>query len=173
MEQEEERQQERKENIVQIMIIAVGFVIAALFLIPFYSASPIRVYSVENSGSLSEASSEKTVKKEESDEEDWEVSSDWLAEASSGTVSEAEPLPAAVSPSGSGEQEVLVEKSIDINRADRDELDKLPGIGPVLAERIIEYREENGGFSEIEELKSVNGIGDKTFEKVRDYVIVG
>lgn len=171
--EKEEGRQERKENIVQIMIIAVGFVIAALFLIPFCSASPIQVYNVENNGTFSEAGFEKAVEKEGSDGDDWEDSSDWLAEASDGTVSEIEPSSAAVSPSGSREQEVLVEKSIDINRAGQDELDRLPGIGPVLAGRIIQYREENGGFSDIEELKSVDGIGDKTFEKVRDYVIAG
>lgn len=166
MEREEERQLKRRKNIVQILIITVGFVIIALFLAAFHSASPIQVYSVMNSGTVSEAEPEKAAEKEESDDDDWEDSSDWLAEASAGTVSETS------SQAEAGEQEILMEKSIDINRASQDELDKLPGIGSVLAGRIIEYRKENGRFSTIEELKSVDGIGEKTFEKVRDYVIV-
>jgi len=62
---------------------------------------------------------------------------------------------------------------ININTADETELDKLPGIGPVKASDIIAYREENGGFGSIEELKNVSGIGDKTFENLKDLVTVG
>lgn len=166
MEREEERQLKRRKRIVQILIVAIGFVIISLFLIPFYSASPIQVYHVENDEAVFETASQKAGEKEGSDEDDWDDSSDWLAEASGGAVSETSSL------AETGEQEVLMEKSIDINRADQDELDRLPGIGPALAKRIIEYREENGGFSEIEELRSVDGIGDRTFEKVRDFVTV-
>ncbi len=62
---------------------------------------------------------------------------------------------------------------IDINNADLTELDKLPGIGPVWASDIIFYRDENGGFGLIEELKNISGIGDKTFENIEDMVMVG
>lgn len=61
----------------------------------------------------------------------------------------------------------------DLNKADKIELDALPGIGPALAQRIIEYREEHGGFSEIEDLKKVKGIGDTLFEKLRDKITAG
>lgn len=71
-----------------------------------------------------------------------------------------------------GEKEVLVEKSIDLNTASEEELEKLPGIGPVLAERIISYRRENGGFLDIEELMDVDGIGEKLFQKVQDFITV-
>ena len=62
---------------------------------------------------------------------------------------------------------------ININTADEAELDKLPGIGPARAADIIAYRDENGGFTSIEELKNISGIGDKTFEEMKDLVTVG
>ncbi len=61
----------------------------------------------------------------------------------------------------------------DLNKADKIELDALPGIGPALAQRIIEYREEHGAFSCPEDLKNVKGIGDALFEKLRDRVTAG
>ena len=79
---------------------------------------------------------------------------------------------AAPSESGRDEKAVLVEKSVDLNRAGKDELDQLPGIGPAMAERIIQYREENGGFIDIEEIQEVSGIGDKTVEKIKEYIFV-
>jgi competence protein ComEA len=48
-----------------------------------------------------------------------------------------------------------------------EELERLPGIGPVLAERIVEYRQTAGGFRRVEQLKLVKGIGAKKFERVR------
>jgi competence protein ComEA len=62
---------------------------------------------------------------------------------------------------------------ININTATIEELDTLPGIGPGYAQRIIEYREQNGPFGAIEEITLVSGIGDATFEKIRDRITVG
>lgn len=59
---------------------------------------------------------------------------------------------------------------ININSARVEELDKLEGVGPSLASKIIEYRQKNGGFRNINELKLVSGIGDKMFEKIKDRV---
>lgn len=61
---------------------------------------------------------------------------------------------------------------ININSADSATLQQISGIGPVTADKIIEYRKTNGGFTKIEDLKNVNGIGDKTFEKMKDYVTI-
>ncbi len=61
---------------------------------------------------------------------------------------------------------------ININRANIMELKELPGIGDVLAGRIIEYRNEKGGFKSIEEIKNVNGIGDKRFSDIKDKVTI-
>jgi comEA protein len=57
---------------------------------------------------------------------------------------------------------------IDINTANAYELEGLPGIGPVLARRIIEYRDKHGRFQTLSELKKVNGIGDAKLEAIRD-----
>lgn len=61
---------------------------------------------------------------------------------------------------------------ININKATSDELQNLPGIGPSKAEAIIAYREDSGLFQTIEDLKLVTGIGDKTFERLQDQIIV-
>jgi competence protein ComEA len=51
-----------------------------------------------------------------------------------------------------------------------EELDKLNGVGPSLAQRILDYRQKNGGFKTIDEIKLVPGIGDKLFEKIKDEI---
>jgi competence protein ComEA len=61
---------------------------------------------------------------------------------------------------------------VNINTATAEELDTLPGIGPAIAQRIIEYRLTNGPFQSIEEIKNVSGIGDKLFEKLKDLITV-
>ena len=60
---------------------------------------------------------------------------------------------------------------ININTATSEELQELPGIGPVLAQRIIDYRTQDG-FNSIEEIKNVKGIGDATFEKLRNFIAI-
>ena len=59
---------------------------------------------------------------------------------------------------------------VSINDADLSKLKEIPGIGDVKANAIIMYREKNGGFKSIEELKNVDGIGEKTFEKIKDSI---
>jgi len=62
---------------------------------------------------------------------------------------------------------------ININTASRSELTDLPGIGNVLAGRIVEYRTSNGSFKKIEDLRNVSGIGEKRFEAIKDRITVG
>ena len=61
---------------------------------------------------------------------------------------------------------------ININTADEKELQKIKGIGSALAGRIIDYRQSNGAFKSIDEIKKVRGIGDKTFEKMKNQITV-
>jgi len=60
---------------------------------------------------------------------------------------------------------------LDINRATAEELEQLPGIGPVLAARIVEYRQMRGRFQSVDELLEVRGIGPKRLEQIRPYVV--
>ena len=62
---------------------------------------------------------------------------------------------------------------VDVNTASLEELDTLHGIGPALAQRIIDYREANGPFNSLEELVEVKGIGEATLEKFRDRAVAG
>jgi competence protein ComEA len=61
---------------------------------------------------------------------------------------------------------------ININTASESELDSLPGIGEVTAQKIIDYRNENGKFSTIEDIKNVKGIGDNKFDDIKDSITV-
>ncbi len=63
-------------------------------------------------------------------------------------------------------------EKVDLNRADIEELTTLPGVGPALAERIVEYRRQNDGFRKIEDLLNVRGIGEKKFAQLEDRITV-
>ena len=63
-------------------------------------------------------------------------------------------------------------EKVNINTASQSELDGLPGIGDSIAQRIIDYREQNGNFKSIEELKEVKGIGEAKFEEIKDRVTI-
>ncbi len=64
------------------------------------------------------------------------------------------------------------EGKININTADSVQLQSIPGIGPSKAERIIEYRQSNGRFKTIDDIKNISGIGNKTFESIKEYITV-
>lgn len=59
---------------------------------------------------------------------------------------------------------------ININTATKEDLDTLPGIGPATAQKIIDYRQEHGNFSSIEDIKNVKGIGEAKFSKMQDKI---
>jgi competence protein ComEA len=69
-------------------------------------------------------------------------------------------------PSGSGSPVPLV----DVNTADQATLEELPGVGPVTARAILDYRTENGAFTSVDQLLEVSGIGDATLAKIAPYV---
>jgi competence protein ComEA len=70
------------------------------------------------------------------------------------------------------EGEEQAPQKIDINRAESWLLEALPGIGEVMAQRIVDCRSENGPFRIIEDLLKVSGIGQATFEQIKDYITV-
>ncbi len=62
--------------------------------------------------------------------------------------------------------------SIDLNSADAQQLQSLPGIGPKLAQRIVEYRQKHGAFHQIDDLLKVKGIGESLLEKIKPYLTI-
>ncbi len=95
----------------------------------------------------------------------------------------APPLPTSPPPSTSSvpsvSSQLSVKRSalsdrvhININTATSQELQTLQGIGPVMAQRIIEYRQISGEFSTVDDLTNVKGIGEKTLERIRDSIAV-
>jgi competence protein ComEA len=73
--------------------------------------------------------------------------------------------PAAAGPAAPGEK-------VNLNTATLAQLDTLPGVGPVLAQRILDYRTSHGGFRSVNDLRQVDGIGDSRFEELKDLVTV-
>ena len=70
-------------------------------------------------------------------------------------------------------EEKVISFPISINHADKEEIMALPGIGDVLADRILAYKEEHGNFSAAEELLNVEGLGKKRLEDIWDLITVG
>jgi competence protein ComEA len=86
-----------------------------------------------------------------------------------------EAKPPVASPAGSpaaATPAVAAGGKVNINTATAQELEALPGIGPALAGRIVEYRTAHGPFRGIEEIKNVSGIGEKVFEEIKDLIEV-
>ena len=84
-------------------------------------------------------------------------------------LSAAAPTRSAAAPAAGT---TATESRININTATVEELTMLPGIGPSYAQRIVEHREKNGPFKKVEDLLNVRGIGEKTFEKIRERLTV-
>lgn len=78
-------------------------------------------------------------------------------------------LPGFSMPDRAGAVEILV----NVNVASKSQLEELPEIGSVYAQRIIDYRELNGPFLKIEDIQKVEGIGEATFESIKDLITVG
>jgi comEA protein len=74
---------------------------------------------------------------------------------------------------GDGASQADQPQKIDINRAEAWLLEALPGIGPSKAQTIIDYRQQNGGFSDITEITEVPGIGQSIYDNIKDLITVG
>lgn len=141
-----------RETKIRLVLFLAAAAITASVLIGLYASRPLQFYQVVVASSQAP------------------VSAAGVPTATPGTAaSEEEKL---IEEDPSGPQEVLVEKSVNLNTATLEELDRLPGVGPAIAQRIIDYREQNSGFYDIEELMDVSGIGEKTFAKLEPYITV-
>lgn len=85
----------------------------------------------------------------------------------------AEPSTEATFQTELSQETIVISFPISINRAGKEELMALPGIGEVLAQRILDYRTENGAFTVPEELLNVEGIGKKRLEEIIDLITIG
>lgn len=83
---------------------------------------------------------------------------------------EEPPVAAGPGPSSAASVPGAAAGPLDLNAATLAQLDELPGVGPVLAQRILEYRQQRGRFAAVDELGDVSGIGDATLEKLRPLV---
>ena len=156
----------KTETFIRASIILVAVAVTCFILVPVYGVRPIEVVHVTN-----EVVAVATAAPRPAPTASPTPVPAGGAAGSSAAASEA-PAP-ETSPAPAEEpvlEEVLVEKSIDINQASLEELDRLPGIGPALGQRIIDYREQNNGFYDVQELMDVSGIGEKTFAKLEPYI---
>lgn len=161
----------KTETFIRASIILVAVAVTCFILVPVYGVRPIQLVHVTNEVvAVATATPRPTATPGPTPM----PAAGGAAEGSSAAASEEAPPEASSAPTEEPVlEEVLVEKSIDINQASLEELDRLPGIGPALGQRIIDYREQNSGFYDIEEIMEVSGIGEKTFQKLEPYIYVG
>jgi competence protein ComEA len=74
---------------------------------------------------------------------------------------------------GAAAQPQAAPDKVNINTAGVEQLMSLPGIGKAYAERIVEYRAKNGPFKRLEDLLNVRGVGEKTYERIKDRITLG
>ena len=153
MEKGEKKPEDKQADMLYFLMVLAAFIVAVMVMVSIYSDKGINIYVVPAAPKTENVAAP-------------------AAAGASGVTAVSEPEEYYEESSRAGAQEVLMEKSIDINHADEEELQKLPGIGPVLAERIIEYREGYGEFADIEEIMEVSGIGETIFAKIRDFIYV-
>ncbi len=159
----------KTETFIRASIILVAVAVTCFILVPVYGVRPIEVVHVTNEVVTVATATPRPAPTASPTPEPAGGAAGSSAAASEAPAPEASPAPAEEPVL----EEVLVEKSVDINQASLEELDRLPGIGPALGQRIIDYREQNNGFYDIEEIMEVSGIGEKTFQKLEPYIYVG
>ena len=141
-----------RESKFRMVLLLAAAAVTAVVLTGLYSARPLEFYQVTVEATPAPATASSQVQPTQEPA--------------------GETIPVEGDTSSEGPQEVLVEKSVNLNTATLEELDLLPGVGPAIAQRIIDYREQNSGFYDIEEIMEVSGIGEKTFAKLEAYITV-
>jgi len=176
---ENEATQESEENVINVVIeetvttifIDIGGAVnvSGLFALP---AGSRVADAIEAAGGLTENAEIKYINRAFVLSDGDRLYIPTISEVQDGT---APPTAGQVSSSGGAAASPGTETGsvlININTAGSDELQKLSGVGPVTAQKIIDYRSKRGDFKRIEDLMNVSGIGVKTFEKLRDYITI-
>lgn len=96
-----------------------------------------------------------------------------LAVAMVPAVAQQQKAPAAPAKAARGAKAPAPTTPINLNTATQAQLESLPGLGPKVAERILEYRKQNGAFKKVEDLMNVKGVGEKSFLKLKPLLTVG
>ena len=154
-----------KEDLIIISFLFITFVAGLIIRFSGWKTAPVYDYSsqdknfeVQLNSSFNELDNKPLGKEQEEKLRTIKKFSDSLYTEKENTLKNKQELPPG--------------KKININLAYALDLLALPGIGEVTAERIIEYREQKKGFKKIEDIMNVNGIGEKKFEKIKDYITV-
>ena len=79
----------------------------------------------------------------------------------------------ATTPKAAATSTATATAPVNLNTATVEQLATIPGVGPKMAERIIDYRQKNGGFKKVEDLMNVSGVGEKSFLKMKPLITVG
>jgi competence protein ComEA len=130
------------------------------------------VAASDDKGAKDDKKDKKTKIPSKGDEAPAAVAGGAAAGASSKGSAASESSSSKKPPSSSSESKLAPGTKININTATAEELDKLPEIGPVKAQAIVEYRKANGPFKSPEDIEKVKGIKEGTFAKIKDYVVV-
>lgn len=158
-----------KLKLFALFFVSIGIIVGSFFLFwQIQKQNAPRTGSDQNEQLRSEVES-LNKKIEELNKSLGEVKSETETKVETTVVSSGSGKVAGESTQADGAE---ISGKINLNMASVTELDSLPGIGPSYAQRIIEYRDANGGFKSIEEVQNVKGIGPKTFEKMQDLITI-
>jgi competence protein ComEA len=169
-------------NLKKAELAVIALTLLCLFFTAGYfvgRGASVHVISFDTRAQASEPAPAAAAEQEPAD---GPVTSGTAADAVSSDAAVTVPLPEAAGSTGSAATEPVTgttlagtaqSQKININTAPLAKLDELSGIGPVLAQSIIDYREKSGGFSSIEQIMEVDGIGEKKFAAMKDMITVG
>ncbi|MCX7877085.1 MAG: helix-hairpin-helix domain-containing protein [Ignavibacteria bacterium] len=149
-------------------------VVIAFLMVSFITGLVLKISDFRKPDTFSYTESDKKFEeqiKKSFEELERQRKSDEIIERTKLIRTYADSLIAEKDRNSSSKEKLPIGTKININSALQSDLELLPGIGKVTAERIIEYRETKGRFKRPEEIMKVKGIGEKKFEKIREFIV--